>query len=700
LAAVASTLAVMAAVTALAYRAASRDRAALLAAFGEEHLSRLRIAIREIESELDDVDKDLEFATRLVEAAESGADQRRELEALLAVARGYQMMAIYDGAGRQLLAVLDPLAPSSWSPEPFEAVLRETGRAAVSRRAMAVSPPVEGPGSPWYRAFATPLSSRGRVRGAVVILVDLQRTFERLRLAVPDPSARLVVLGPHGRPAPLTDPFVWKLAAADDPHGPGPLTETLESMRAGRTGTSLLLAAAAKRLGLGDADAVAAFAPIRAGDAGYWSAAVITSTERLRSQERAITVQVGVLGAVFALALGGLSAFLVVGARRAIAVKERLRTAEQVAHLREQAEKILENVPVGVVALDAELRISALNRASRERLPSAVLGRPVEEAFPEAVDGALQALRSLVSDARASGRVQSVVAQPLALLGREGYFAVHAVPLAHPLPDVKLLLVLEDVTELRALSSQLLRAEKLATVGVLAAGIAHEVGTPLGVVRGRGEMLVSKLGPAHPQTENAKVIVEEIDRISRTIRELLDFSRVSRAAGVSVPLEKVARAVAELLAFEARTRKVSVEVEVEAGLPPVAADPDQLKQVLVNLILNALHACAPGGHVRVRARADLGAARARIEVVDDGAGIPDALRHRVFDPFFTTKKRGKGTGLGLTVAAQIVRNHGGDVDLDSAVGRGTRVVVTWPLASSGAEETDGQAEVRTYSRGG
>jgi signal transduction histidine kinase len=157
--------------------------------------------------------------------------------------------------------------------------------------------------------------------------------------------------------------------------------------------------------------------------------------------------------------------------------------------------------------------------------------------------------------------------------------------------------------------------------------------------------------------------------------------------------------VAELLAFEARTRKVSVEVDVDAGLPPVAADPDQLKQVLVNLTLNALHACVSGGHVRLRARADPESAQARIEVVDDGAGIPDALRHRVFDPFFTTKKRGKGTGLGLTVAAQIIRNHGGEIDLDSAEGRGTRVLVRWPLATSGVEETDGQAEGRAHPRG-
>jgi signal transduction histidine kinase len=119
----------------------------------------------------------------------------------------------------------------------------------------------------------------------------------------------------------------------------------------------------------------------------------------------------------------------------------------------------------------------------------------------------------------------------------------------------------------------------------------------------------------------------------------------------------------------------------------------------VNLTLNGVHACGPGGHVVIRGRAGGSTRTATVEVVDDGAGIADALRHRVFDPFFTTKKRGKGTGLGLTVAAQIVRNHGGEIDLDSAVARGTRVVISWPLAPVQAKELDGTTERRTHSRG-
>jgi signal transduction histidine kinase len=144
---------------------------------------------------------------------------------------------------------------------------------------------------------------------------------------------------------------------------------------------------------------------------------------------------------------------------------------------------------------------------------------------------------------------------------------------------------------------------------------------------------------------------------------------------------------------------VSLRLERSHPVPPLAANVDRLRQVLVNLVLNAVHACAPEGRVTVRGRAERGAERAILEVVDDGAGIPDELRHRVFDPFFTTKKRGKGTGLGLTVAAQIVRSHGGDIHVESAVGRGTRIVVSWPLAPAAAEEADEERDRRANPGG-
>jgi signal transduction histidine kinase len=183
-----------------------------------------------------------------------------------------------------------------------------------------------------------------------------------------------------------------------------------------------------------------------------------------------------------------------------------------------------------------------------------------------------------------------------------------------------------------------------------------------------------------------RVIIDEIDRVTRTIRQLLDFSRFKPALVRSCAVDPAVRAVVELLRFEADRRKVTLTVSIPGPVPPVAADPDQLQQVLVNLTMNACDAADAGGHVEIGAVVE--GARARLEVVDDGCGIPPEHRHQVFDPFFTTKKRGQGTGLGLAVTAQIVRNHGGEIELASEIGAGTRVTVHWPLAASVAVTTE------------
>jgi signal transduction histidine kinase len=242
---------------------------------------------------------------------------------------------------------------------------------------------------------------------------------------------------------------------------------------------------------------------------------------------------------------------------------------------------------------------------------------------------------------------------------------------------------LRQAEEMERLQGQLLRAEKMATVGMLAAGIAHEIGTPLGVVRARAEMTRDRLGHEHAHAASLQVIIEQIDRVARTIRQLLDFSRVRHPAVQSVDVSVVVRAVQELLVWEGERRGIALRVDIPAELPRVAADPDQLQQALVNLVMNGLDACSQGAEVRISARLDHLPSRVsavRIQVVDTGCGIPTELHHQVFDPFFTTKKRGQGTGLGLTMTARIVEGHAGELELESQEGRGTTVTMLWPIA--------------------
>jgi signal transduction histidine kinase len=227
----------------------------------------------------------------------------------------------------------------------------------------------------------------------------------------------------------------------------------------------------------------------------------------------------------------------------------------------------------------------------------------------------------------------------------------------------------------------LVRAEKLITVGVLSAGIAHEVGSPLAVIRGRAEQVLKHLEGAGPRADDVRVIIKHIDNISSTIRQLLDFSRRQAVAPSAVPLDVAIERARGLLQWKLEAQDLALEVALDDDLPLLAADPDQLQQVLVNLLLNACDASEKGSSVLIKASAT-GHKEVVFTVEDHGSGIAAEHLNAVFDPFFTTKKRGEGTGLGLTIAAGIVRNHAGQINLTSAPGQGTTVTVLWPTLAN------------------
>jgi signal transduction histidine kinase len=228
----------------------------------------------------------------------------------------------------------------------------------------------------------------------------------------------------------------------------------------------------------------------------------------------------------------------------------------------------------------------------------------------------------------------------------------------------------------RDLENQLVRAEKLITVGVLATEMAHEIGTPLAVIRGRAEQVMREVRNGR-RAEDLAVIIKHIDNVASTVRQMLDFARRPSNDRRSVSLPMAIERARELLAWKLDARDLKLEVSLQEDLPLVTADPDQMQQVLVNLLLNACDASKPGDRIRLDARAtDTG--MVRMVIGDNGSGIAPEHLQAVFDPFFTTKPRGEGTGLGLPIAASIVRNHGGRIDLASTPGAGTTATVLWP----------------------
>ena len=232
---------------------------------------------------------------------------------------------------------------------------------------------------------------------------------------------------------------------------------------------------------------------------------------------------------------------------------------------------------------------------------------------------------------------------------------------------------------LRSLEGQLIRAEKLATTGVLAAGIAHEIGTPLGIMRVRADVLLERLHSAQ-DSRDLETIIQEIDRVTSTIRQVLDFSRAQAVELQSVAPSPVLRSVLTLLEHRFTQDHVTVHTDMSPGLPAIAADPNQLQQVLINVLLNACDASSRGGQIWIAVKPSQDRSRVLWEIRDNGSGIPEENLLAVFDAFFTTKKRGQGTGLGLSVVAGIVRNHGGEITLASKVGVGTTVSIRWPIA--------------------
>ena len=237
-------------------------------------------------------------------------------------------------------------------------------------------------------------------------------------------------------------------------------------------------------------------------------------------------------------------------------------------------------------------------------------------------------------------------------------------------------------TTARIHTLELLRhADRLKTVGQLASGIAHELGTPLNVVRARAKMIVSDAASPSEAQSNARIVVEQSDRMARIIRQLLDFARPRAARRASADLRNVAARTAEM--FSAMAAKQNVRIALDLGEIPLVAevDADQIQQVQSNLVLNAIQAMPQGGEVTIELSAETAHPPESppsvsieclcLRVRDTGQGIrPEEIEH-IFEPFFSTKQAGEGTGLGLSVSRGIIEEHGGWIGVTSTGGQGS-----------------------------
>lgn len=235
------------------------------------------------------------------------------------------------------------------------------------------------------------------------------------------------------------------------------------------------------------------------------------------------------------------------------------------------------------------------------------------------------------------------------------------------------------------------RQEKLASLGVFAAGIAHEIRNPLTAIKVRLFSLKQSHRPESSEHEDVQVIESEIDRLELIVKEFLQFARPSEPDLRSMPLSKILQDIQQLLETEFARKEIQLVVDAQAD-ELVRVDPNKFKQVLLNLAQNAAQAITGRGTVTLRSRFDKRVLHGRlrrvviIDIADTGAGMPPEIQKRLFDPFFTTKEQ--GTGLGLPIAARIIEKHGGAIEYATAVGQGTTFSIILPRSTDYERETE------------
>lgn len=252
--------------------------------------------------------------------------------------------------------------------------------------------------------------------------------------------------------------------------------------------------------------------------------------------------------------------------------------------------------------------------------------------------------------------------------------------------------IVVDITEKKHLEQALLQTEKMAALGTLASGLAHEVGTPMNVILGRAESLL-KYTQEERTSRGLNIIIEQINRMTKLIQNLLTFAQRKPPERREVHINQVIKKGVEIVEQQTQAKGIAVISKLNQELPPIWGDSDQLLQVFFNLFMNAIDAIEKDGALRIYTDIVLGERRKKIRldsqstvnrmieilVQDTGCGIDQAALYKIFDPFYTTKPTGKGTGLGLAVADGIIRDHGGEIRAKSVIGKGTTFRILLPI---------------------
>jgi len=354
-------------------------------------------------------------------------------------------------------------------------------------------------------------------------------------------------------------------------------------------------------------------------------------------------------------------------------------TKVSLSRIKAFSDNVLENMPIGLVAIDGEGKVASFNQAAErvlERPTEGILGRNAAEVLPREIE-------ELWSTLKDEKRVLEQELDCSLGQGRTIPLGVHLSKLegedGTALGD---LILFRDMTEVRALQKEIERSERLASLGRLAAGVAHEIRNPLSSIKGFATYFGERYKGIPEDRKTAEIMVQEVERLNRVITQLLEFARPMTVQKKRLHPEPVIQHSLKTIEREAEASNVRIESKIGSEILQVPMDADRITQVLLNLYLNAIEAMDGGGTLTVTAAHE--SKGLRISVADTGKGIQGEDIHHVFDPYFTTKP--SGTGLGLAIVHRIIESHGGEVKIESEPGRGTTVTIILPGADEQARE--------------
>lgn len=385
--------------------------------------------------------------------------------------------------------------------------------------------------------------------------------------------------------------------------------------------------------------------------------------EESRKQEtRHILIMAGIL---LLIGFTGISSLYLVQAYRSA------RTS--LTRIKAFSDNVVETMPIGLSALDMEDNIVSFNQTAEAILQiprNQALGRRAGDILP----GQFQALlkEGLLS--------RDTIEQELDCVLKDGKMIPMGVSISRLEEDdgvpMGRIILFRDLTEIQGLKNEIELARRLASIGKLAAGVAHEIRNPLSSIKGFATYFRDRYKEVPEDKKTAEIMVQEVERLNRVIGQLLEFARPVTIQKKPIQIQVLIRHSLKVIEKEAHEKNISISEEIDPDLHEVSMDADQMNQVLLNLYLNAIESIVDGGQLAIEVKPDHESQRLRIMIQDTGQGIEKNDLAHIFDPYFTTKQA--GTGLGLAIVRKIIESHNGEIKVESKSGLGTSVIIILP----------------------